>query len=78
MTVSPRKSCNVSIVLFDRAMTELSSLTASVTMREFGFFFFFRIAVDVSSSTFFSAPEASLLNLLVTADDALERGNDLL
>jgi hypothetical protein len=29
-------------------------------MREFGFFFFFRMAVDVSSSSRFSAPEASL------------------
>jgi hypothetical protein len=64
-------------VLFDKAMIELSSLVASVTLeggqlsaasllnyyayiKEFGFFFFFRIAVEVSSSSFFSAPEASL------------------
>lgn len=46
-------------------MTELSSFTASVTMREFGFFFFLRIAVEVSSSVFFSAPEASLPAMLV-------------
>lgn len=56
------------MVLFDRAIMELSSLTASVTllclsawsvdlnvakytyMREFGFFFFFNIAVAVSST----------------------------
>lgn len=64
-TVSPRKSWRVSMVLFERAMIELSSLTASVTlkslvsisargsrrthMREFGFFFFFKMAVAVSS-----------------------------
>lgn len=59
-------------------MTELSSLTASVTMREFGFFFFFRIAVDVSSSVFFSAPEASLLHLLATGSDKLLGGDNLL
>jgi hypothetical protein len=57
----------VSMVLFERAIIELSSLVASVTLlqrcqyspasewrqpyiKEFGFFFFFRIAVDVSSS----------------------------
>ena len=34
-TVSPRNSCRVSIVLFDRAMMELSSLTASVTLEMF-------------------------------------------
>lgn len=45
-------------------MTELSSLTASVTIKEFGFFFFLRMAVDVSSSCFFSAPEASLSGML--------------
>ena len=59
---------------------ELSSLVASVTLlfvscdlpeslrsyiKEFGFFFFLRIAVEVSSSTFFSAPEASLQDELV-------------
>lgn len=75
-TVSPRKSCRVSIVLLERAMTELSSLTASVTLyvrdigqrllspinprgmhsttptyiNVLGFFFFLRIAVEVSSS----------------------------
>jgi hypothetical protein len=64
-TVSPRKSWSVSMVLFERAMIELSSLTASVTLKsvswttcsehgsthinEFGFFFFLRIAVAVSS-----------------------------
>jgi len=67
-TVSPRKSWRVSMVLLERAMMELSSLTASVTLlnrqcmlgdvhqgsvftyiSEFGFFFFFRIAVAVSS-----------------------------
>ena len=53
------------MVLFERAMMELSSLTASVTLgsiswdfrkdteiayiNEFGFFFFLRIAVAVSS-----------------------------
>jgi len=57
-------------VLLDKAMMELSSLTASVTLlpqmlavrpckpdlagytyiKEFGFFFFFRMAVDVSVS----------------------------
>lgn len=53
------------MVLFERAMIELSSLTASVTLRklveilwiapwrtyirEFGFFFFLRMAVAVSS-----------------------------
>lgn len=31
-TVSPRKSCKVSIVLLDKAIIELSSLTASVTL----------------------------------------------
>lgn len=31
-TVSPRNSCKVSIVLLERAITELSSLTASVTL----------------------------------------------
>ena len=31
-TVSPRKSWSVSMVLFERAMIELSSLTASVTL----------------------------------------------
>jgi hypothetical protein len=29
-------------------------------MRELGFFFFFKIAVAVSSTSFFSAPEGSL------------------
>lgn len=64
-TVSPRKSWRVSMVLFERAMIELSSLTASVTLQssvsiqrfisrcthisEFGFFFFLRMAVAVSS-----------------------------
>ena len=64
-TVSPRKSWRVSMVLFERAIIELSSLTASVTLRklgeasqiaswstyirEFGFFFFLRMAVAVSS-----------------------------
>ena len=56
------------MVLFERAIIELSSFVASVTLRpnfsvvtlegkaaytyisEFGFFFFFKIAVDVSSS----------------------------
>jgi hypothetical protein len=59
------------MVLFERAIMELSSLTASVTLeekrsthlipdsetkrensyiKEFGFFFFLRIAVDVSIS----------------------------
>jgi hypothetical protein len=57
------------MVLFERAITELSSLTASVTLlppcqfcqlenadiecthiKEFGFFFFFRMAVAVSSA----------------------------
>ena len=32
-TVSPRKSWSVSMVLFERAIIELSSLTASVTLR---------------------------------------------
>ena len=41
-------------------MMELSSFVASVTIKEFGFFFFFRIAVEVSSTSFFSAPEGSL------------------
>jgi hypothetical protein len=68
-TVSPRNSCNVSMVLLESAITELSSLTASVTLlplesvqgfqtanlqdthiKEFGFFFFLRIAVAVSSA----------------------------
>jgi hypothetical protein len=63
------------MVLLEREMMELSSLTASVTLatvtvslsganlrftkdsknthiKEFGFFFFFRMAVDVSSSCF--------------------------
>ena len=31
-TVSPLKSCSVSMVLFERAIIELSSLTASVTL----------------------------------------------
>ena len=31
-------------------------------MREFGFFFFFRMAVAVSSVSFLSAPEGSLQN----------------
>ena len=53
------------MVLFDRAMIELSSLVASVTIRLLGFFFFLRIAVEVSSSGLFSEPEASLLPLLV-------------
>jgi hypothetical protein len=55
------------MVLFDRAIIELSSLVASVTLlqrhqyssagewrgpyiNEFGFFFFLRMAVEVSSS----------------------------
>lgn len=69
------------MVAFDRAMMELSSLMASVTllvllaeasgmegraggfnthMSWFGFFFFLRMAVAVSSSSLRSAPEASL------------------
>lgn len=32
-TVSPRKSCSVSMVLLDKERIELSSLTASVTLR---------------------------------------------
>jgi len=59
-TVSPRNSWRVSMVLLESAMTELSSLTASVTIKEFGFFFFLRIAVWVSSAVLGSAPEASL------------------
>jgi hypothetical protein len=68
-TVSPRNSCRVSMVLLESAITELSSLTASVTLlppcqctiletrdlgnpyiNELGFFFFFRMAVAVSSA----------------------------
>jgi hypothetical protein len=66
-TVSPRNSWSVSMVLLERAMIELSSLTASVTLQkvssgsrtagtgythtsELGFFFFFRMAVAVSST----------------------------
>jgi hypothetical protein len=65
-TVSPRNSWSVSIVLLDSAIIELSSLTASVTLgiintmllnqrrnayiKEFGFFFFFNMAVAVSST----------------------------
>lgn len=45
-------------------MIELSSLVASVTIRELGFFFFFRMAVAVSSSSFWSAPDASLKRVL--------------
>lgn len=60
------------MVLFERAITELSSFTASVTLhengqllapnryllsathiKELGFFFFFKIAVEVSSSCIF-------------------------
>lgn len=40
-------------------MTELSSLVASVTIKELGFFFFLRIAVAVSSFALGSAPDGS-------------------
>jgi hypothetical protein len=46
--VSPLKSCNFSIVSILRATTELSSFTASSTMRRFGDFFRSRIAVEKS------------------------------
>ncbi len=35
-TVSPRKSCSSSILAGERVMTELSSLSASSTMRRLG------------------------------------------
>jgi hypothetical protein len=38
---------------------------AATHINEFGFFFFLRMAVCVSSSSFFSAPEASLAPVLV-------------
>lgn len=52
-TVSPRKSCSVSMVLRLRATTELSSLTASSTMSRLGLFLRSKIAVLKS---FLSAP----------------------
>ena len=48
-TVSPLKSWSSSILAMDRATTELSSLTASSTIRRLGRFFWFRIAVANSS-----------------------------
>jgi len=56
-TVSPRNSCKVSIVARFSATTELSSLTASSTIRRLGAFFFFRIASCGSSlgPSFFGA-----------------------
>ena len=39
-TVSPRKSWSSSILAGERVMTELSSLSASSTMRRFGLRFF--------------------------------------
>jgi hypothetical protein len=51
-TVSPRNSCNFSIVSILRATTELSSFTASSTIRRFGAFFRSKIAVEKS---FFAA-----------------------
>jgi hypothetical protein len=51
-TVSPRNNCNFSIVSILRATTELSSFTASSTMRRFGAFFRSKIAVEKS---FFAA-----------------------
>lgn len=44
-TVSPRKSCSVSMVLRLRATTELSSLIASSTMSRLGLFLRSKIAV---------------------------------
>jgi hypothetical protein len=44
-------------------------MVASTYINEFGFFFFLRMAVCVSSSSFFSAPEASLVNLLAAVVD---------
>lgn len=43
--VSPRKSCNFSIVSGFIDTTELSSLVASSTIKRLGAFFFSRIAV---------------------------------
>ncbi len=56
-TVSPRNSCKVSIVARFSATTELSSLTASSTIRRLGAFFFFRMASCGSSlgPSFFGA-----------------------
>jgi hypothetical protein len=51
-TVSPRNNCNFSIVSILRATTELSSFTASSTIRRFGAFFRSKIAVEKS---FFAA-----------------------
>ena len=48
-TESPLKSSNSSILAWDKATTELSSLAASSTIKRFGLSFFFKIAVDKSS-----------------------------
>ena len=59
-TVSPRNSCSVSIVCRLSATTELSSLTASSTIRRLGAFFFFRIASCGSSFGPGLLPEGAL------------------
>ena len=51
-TVSPRKSCNASMVLRFRATIELSSLTASSTISRLGDFLRSRIAVLKSFLSF--------------------------
>ena len=50
ITVSPRKSCNSSILDCDKDTTELSSPTESSTMSRFGFGLSFKIAVERSFS----------------------------
>jgi hypothetical protein len=47
-TVSPRNNCNFSMVSILSATTELSSFTASSTIRRFGAFFRSKIAVEKS------------------------------
>ena len=48
-TESPRKSSSSSILVWDKATTELSSLAASSTISRFGRSFFLRMAVAKSS-----------------------------
>ena len=50
ITVSPRKSCNSSILVCDRDTTELSSPTESSTISRFGFGLSFKMAVERSSA----------------------------
>jgi hypothetical protein len=62
-TVSPRNNCNFSMVSILSATTELSSFTASSTIRRFGAFFRSKIAVEKSlfaAAGFLLRPERQL------------------